>query len=58
MKEYIGVKYIKAEPQIKNGEDGYKVIYPQPDGGEYISWSPKDVFEASYKELELMKNGE
>lgn len=28
-------------------KDGYKVVYE--DG--YISWSPKDVFESSYKEM-------
>ena len=40
MKNYIGVKIVKAEPQVKNGKPGYKVVYP--DG--YVSWSPKDVF--------------
>ncbi len=46
MKEYIGVKLIKAEPQDnEDGEPGYKVVYP--DG--YKSWSPKDVFEEAYR---------
>ena len=27
--------------------DGYKVVY----GDDYISWSPKDVFEKAYKEV-------
>lgn len=47
MKNYIGVKIVKAEPQEKNGVPGYKVKYP--DG--YVSWSPKDVFEEAYREL-------
>lgn len=45
-------------PENKDGEDeGYIVEYT--DGGKanttkytgYISWSPKDVFEKSYKEI-------
>lgn len=47
MKNYIGVKIVKAEPQEKNGEPGYKVKHP--DG--YVSWSPKDVFKEAYREL-------
>src|SRR6056300_930268 len=42
--EFIGCKYIKAEPLIKGDAEGYKVIYP--DG--YESWCPKDVFENAY----------
>lgn len=76
MKEYIGIKYIKAEPMwiseamdlgiVKDDRnkdvdkaniEGYKVVYPQPNGTEYISWSPKDVFESAYKELDVMKEG-
>lgn len=47
MKNYIGVKIVKAEPQVKNGKPGYKVVYPD----DYVSWSPKDVFEEAYREL-------
>ena len=47
MNIYIGTKIIKAEPQAKDGIDGYKVQYH--DG--YISWSPKDTFEESYRLL-------
>ncbi len=36
------------------GEKGYKVVYP-PDG--YESWSPKDVFEAAYRETTSMSFG-
>ena len=71
IEKYIGTKIIQAEsmdrynfvvrcqgkniPEEENRE-GYKVIYP--DG--YVSWSPKDVFEESYrrissKEMELLK---
>ena len=47
-----------ALPENENGEDeGYLVEYT--DGGKantdqykgYVSWSPKDVFERSYKEI-------
>lgn len=47
MKCYIGAKIIQAEPQQKDGVDGYKVIYP--DG--YVSWSPKAVFEEAYRPI-------
>ena len=48
MKNYIGVKIVKAEPEKKKGIAGYKVVYP--DG--YTSWSPKDVFEKAYRPLD------
>lgn len=48
MKYYIGVKLVQAEPEERNGEEGYKVVYP--DG--YVSWSPKSVFEKAYFNLE------
>lgn len=47
MKNYIGVKIVKAEPMEKNGKAGYKVRYK--DG--YESWSPKKQFEEAYREL-------
>lgn len=56
MKEYIGVKIIKATPaeqhtcttsDCKEGIEGYKVVYE--DG--YTSWSPKSVFEEAYTEV-------
>ncbi len=48
MKNYIGVKIVKAEPQEKDGAPGYRVKYP--DG--YVSWSPQGVFEKAYRELD------
>ena len=66
MKNYIGTKLIKAEPLDKDGLQGYKVVYSQPDGSEYTSWSPKDVFEKAYRvtsgmtfglAIEALKNG-
>ncbi len=45
MRAYIGSKIITAEPQDKDGQPGYKVVYP--DG--YVSWSPKAVFEEAYR---------
>jgi hypothetical protein len=32
--------------------DGYHVVYSNPDGSKYHSWSPKDVFERSYRRIE------
>ncbi len=68
MKTYIGTKVIQAEPMtrgdynLKRGwtipenenplDEGYLVQYP--DG--YISWSPKDVFESSYRMSESLKD--
>ena len=76
--QYIGIKQLDAIPMTRggyneyrgwtlpaneNGEDkGYMVTYP--DG--YVSWSPKDIFEAAYRPmsnmsyslaLELVKKG-
>ena len=45
MKAYIGAKIIQAEPQERNGQLGYKVLYPD----NYVSWSPKAVFEEAYR---------
>jgi len=45
MKCYIGTKIVCAEPQEKNAEAGYKVVYE--DG--YTSWSPKTTFERAYR---------
>ncbi len=50
MKTYIGVKVVKAVPMEKDGKPGYKVKYK--DG--YESWSPKDVFEEAYRELDCL----
>ena len=48
MKNYIGVKIVKAEPMEKDSNPGYRVKYK--DG--YESWSPKEVFEGAYRELD------
>jgi hypothetical protein len=81
MKNYIGTKFIKAEEMnygnfslrkygeinkntnaIDRFEEGYLVEYEN----NYISWSPKSVFEEAYKSdcnlsfgqaIELMKKG-
>ena len=47
-KKYIGTKIVTAFVQEKDGKPGYGVIYA--DG--YTSWSPKDVFEESYRAIE------
>lgn len=60
MERYIGTKIILAEPMgepdfvammgkphVDNERPGYKVVYE--DG--YVSWSPKEVFERSYRRI-------
>ena len=44
MQSYIGTKQVSACAKEKDGQPGYEVQYA--DG--YVSWSPKDVFEAAY----------
>src|SRR4051812_3204768 len=69
MKKYIGTKILMAVAMslgayneskgwtIPENEDpnrqGYQVTYP--DG--YVSWSPKEVFEESYRETSAMNFG-
>ena len=73
MEKYIGVKIINAMPMIKSeaygeglvrqdgrittseGEeiDGYKVIYED----NYVSWSPKEIFELAYRPTNGMTFG-
>jgi hypothetical protein len=52
MKKYIGTKIISAEPFVKDGKDGYTVVYK--DG--YISWSPKEAFEEAYEAIDDIPN--
>ena len=47
MKQYIGTKLVEAEPQQKDGREGYRVRY----AGGYESWSPKEAFEMAYLAL-------
>lgn len=63
MKQYIGVKNIQAKPMTRGeynkfkgwtippdenpNDDGYMVKY----SNDYISWSPKDVFEKAYRKF-------
>ena len=67
MNEYIGTKIVKAEPMnlgdynnyrgwiIPEDEDpekeGYLVKYPD----DYVSWSPKEIFEEAYVRTENNK---
>lgn len=71
LKQYKGTKTVKAEPMnesvaVEKGfarankdghewREGYHVQYINPDGSTYDSWSPKDVFEKSYKIAEDFK---
>jgi hypothetical protein len=34
------------------GTEGYHVVYSNPDDTWYHSWSPKNVFERSYRRVE------
>ena len=54
MRAYIGTKIVMAEPQEKEGKEGYKVVYK--DG--YTNWSPKNVFEETYHVTNNMTFGE
>jgi hypothetical protein len=65
IKTYQSIKKVKARPMDKataighnlvrdkegDNEDGYIVMYE--DG--YKSWSPKEVFENGYKEIEVCR---
>lgn len=42
---YIGAKVVAAWPEEREGKPGYAVKYSD----EYISWSPKAVFEDAYR---------
>ena len=69
MKQYIGTKVIQARPMTRGEynkyrgwpipadespyDDGYLVAYPD----DYVSWSPKDVFEDAYRETDAMNFG-
>lgn len=46
-KVYVGTKIVVAYPQKKDDKDGYAVVYED----NYTSWSPKEVFENSYREV-------
>lgn len=68
MKHYIGTKQVMAEPMneqaaVSKGfarkntdghewRDGYHIQYTNPDGSTYDSWSPRQVFEQSYRQSE------
>lgn len=47
MAKFIGVKMVEAWPEEKNGVAGYAVKYSD----DYISWSPKNVFDSAYFEI-------
>ena len=53
MERYIGTKVVLAEPQGRDGAEGYAVIYE--DG--YRSWSPREVFERCYRRITTSELG-
>jgi hypothetical protein len=50
----LGVKIVQAEPEAKDGVQGYKVVYSEPDKPDYTSWCPADVFERHNRETSAM----
>jgi hypothetical protein len=40
MQKYIAVKVVQAEPESRDGKEGFKVVYEEG----YESWCPRDVF--------------
>lgn len=51
--KYYGTKLIEAWHESKDGEPGYGVKYAD----DYVSWSPKNAFEAAYQPLDAMNFG-
>lgn len=68
MKNYIGCKLVKAELMnlgdynkfkgwdIPEGEDSNKEGYKVEYSDEYVSWSPKEIFERSHLKVDDNKN--
>lgn len=44
MRTYVGIHLVEAEPEKRDGREGYRV--KNPSG--YVSWSPKAAFERAY----------
>ena len=44
MNYFIGTKIVQATPEQREDKEGYKVVYEN----DYVSWSPKEVFEKAY----------
>jgi hypothetical protein len=57
--EYKKIKYgndTSFKSNLSEDTDGYMVIYPGIAGGkQHISWSPKYIFEMSYREIEQVE---
>lgn len=45
----VGEKKVESGPPSQEDQPGYRVVYP--DG--YVSWSPAEVFEEAYREINL-----
>jgi len=50
LKKYKGVITGPSPPGTEL-DPGYHVVYPQPDGKEYHSWSPKEVFDNCHRKI-------
>lgn len=58
MKSYIGATVVQAEPQDDPNWNAFNSESPEPalgykvvDEDNYVSWSPKHVFERCYREV-------
>ncbi len=56
MQNYIGTKLVKAEPETREGSEGYKEGYKIFYEDGYTSWSPKAMFEKHYLPIIENKN--
>lgn len=65
MKKYLGVKLVGGEPckawkqsgKHAAGTEGYKVVYDNSPDEDYVSWSPKKVFEDAYRPIDGLTFG-
>ena len=46
-KYYVRTTLVRAYPQVKGDQPGYAVVYPD----DYVSWCPKEAFEAASREI-------
>ena len=55
--KYIGIKIIEAHPEMKDGQEGYAVLYNRGTRfPEYRSWSPYAVFADAYMKIDGLEH--
>lgn len=65
MQKYLGVKIVGGEPckawkqsgTHEIGTEGYKVVYDNSPNDDYVSWSPKKIFEDAYRPIDGLTFG-